>query len=199
MASIETPPMVEANSEFPTSPITEETMNLLLAPDIGEEDDQDIQMVAEVFYDGGHHQPEEEVQEMDSLPTSSSYGRAPSTSCSTSPPSPVQGEPSKNTPRPASPGPPGLMPRTPSTSRPVSPGPPTTGRVEDSSPNVYLLSPEIVPKLQPTLFDWSAAVENPESVDLDLTWQEKERSYLRTIRELQTFQQNVIKVINTIY
>ena len=62
MASIETPPMVEANSEFPTSPITEETMNLLLAPDIGEEDDQDIQMVAEVFYDGGHHQPEEEVK-----------------------------------------------------------------------------------------------------------------------------------------
>ena len=77
---------------------------------------------------------------------------------------------------------------TPTPSRPASPGLPT-GCVEDN--------------LQPTVFDWNDDVDSPKIVDLELTWQEKERKYLRKlkaqslqIKELQTFQQNVIKALH---
>ena len=185
MSSIMTPPMMEAADEFPTSPLTEENMNLLLGPDVGEDiddqDDQDIQMVAEVYYDGGHQQPEREVQEMASPSTSSSSGEPATTSCSTSSPTPARGEPSKN-----------------HSSASASPVPTTTGCVETRTPDSNLLSPEIIPKLQPILFDWSAAVENPESVDMEITWQEEKRGYLQTIKELETFKKNVILALGEV-
>ena len=184
MPSIQTPPpMLDSADEYPTSPLNEENVNLLLGPD-EEEDIEDpvIQVVGEVYNDGGQQQAEQEVQEMSPPPPPSSSGEPVASSCPPLSPTTSRGEPTKEN-RPS-----------------ASPARTTPGWVENTitldSPQI--LSPEILPKLQPILFDWADAVQDPEAVDKEIIWLEKERVYLQRLEEFETFRRNVILALGEI-